>query len=367
MSHDVSPYLTVPGTAFNCTELQQQFFGMSARDVYALLCKRSGCEPVSSVLHMLPDKSGVWDTVELDLSRTYIGHRGVVPLTELCKLLHKLKSLNLSNNFLTNKSVWHVCKMATFHPSIASIDLSRNDVSWTAGMCVLELVMRNPAVQTINVADTLIKPAVAEGIVAQIRRNGSTLHRKHGGDAIHTTHPMAIRLRALKRLFREACAREQSDAVPKSFLVDGYKETMRLSGREKEFEQKSPAVLATFVARAPTDRVPWEHFMLLVMNDEITINQPLIEKLRAAFRKHDTDRSGVVELSALREIMEAVNEAPVADVEVESKLAFYSADSTMTLSWDEFLLMMYDRGPVVGEKMPVLSATPLVHLKSVHR
>jgi Ca2+-binding EF-hand superfamily protein len=370
MSHaEASPYLTQPGQAFNCTELQQQFFGLSARDVYALLCKRSGCDPVSAVTSLLPDKSGVWDTTELDLSRSYVGHRGVVPLTELCKLLHKLQTLNLSNNFLTNKSVWHVCKMATFHPTLSKINLSRNDISWTAGMCVLELVSRNPVVQFVDISQTLIKPAVAEGITSQIRRNSLAGSRHHRRGAKSTNHPLVIRQRALKRFFRESVARDGSadGRLPRSFLAEGYKEVLRLSGREKEVDQRSPSFFTAFVNRCPSETVDWELFMLLVMIEEPTVDFQLIERLRHVFDTFDPDTSGYVELADLKSIVQAVNESEPSDSEIESKLAFYAADTSMTVTWDEFLLLMYDRGPVVGEKTATLSATPMTRPKAQHR
>jgi Ca2+-binding EF-hand superfamily protein len=318
---------------------------------------------------LLPDKSGVWDTTELDLSRSYVGHRGVVPLTELCKLLHKLQKLNLSNNFLTNKSVWHVCKMAAFHPSLSSIDLSKNDVSWTAGMCVLELVSRNPVISAVDISHTLIKPAVADGISAQIRRNSLAGSRHHRRGPKSTNHPLVIRQRALKRFFREALARDStSDSrLPRSFLAEGYKEMLRLSGREKEVDQRSPNFFTAFVNRCPSETIDWELFMLLVMIEEPAVDSALIEKLRKVFDDFDPDSCGYVELADVKHILQAVNETEPSESEVDSKLAFYAADTSMTVTWDEFLLLMYDRGPVVGETTATMSATPMTKPKAQHR
>lgn len=365
---EVSPYLTPPGQAFNCAELQQQFFGMSARDVYALLCKRSGCEPITAVSKLLPEKSAVWDTEELDLSRTYVGHRGVVPLTELCKLLHRLTTINLSNNYLTNKSVWHVCKMATFHPSLRTVDLSKNDVSWTAGMCVLELAVRNPAISTVNLDDTLIKPKVVDSITQQIRRNAFSGNKHHRRGPSATNHPTTVRMRALRRLFRDACQREGSKdgRLPRQCLVEGYLELLRLSGREHEKNQRSPAFFEAFAKRAKTDTVDWEQFMLLVMLEDATFEPSLVEQLRGVFNQYDPDGAGYVELCDLEGILQAVTGSTPTAAEVQSKLAFYAADATMTVTWEEFLLLMYDRGPVVGESASFASQTPMKRAKPTH-
>jgi hypothetical protein len=361
-------HLTAPGQSYNSAKLQLQFQG--PRDAYTTLCKRGGLHVITAVEKMLPAGSGAWEVTDLDLSRTYVGHRGVVPIMELCKLLHKLTTLNLSNNYLNNKSVYWICKAAAFHPSLQSIDLSHNEVTWTAGMCALELVVRNPTIQRIDLANTLVKPKVIQTIAAQIKRNMYTGARQHRHGPNATNHPVTIRQRALKRFFRSALAKEGSprnSRVSKMYLVEGCKESMRLAGRDAEIPHKSPAFFDSYVQRAgAADTVDWEMFSVLVMLDEATYDAAVVEHLRGVFAQFDPDGSGYVELSDMEELMAQAYHITPSAVEVAAKMAFFAADGTMTVTWDEFLLLMYDHGPVIGELSTFTTHTPLKRSKATH-
>ena len=177
-----------------------------------------------------------------------------------------------------------------------------------------------------------------------------------------------MRLRALKRHYRDLCAKDGSKdgRLPSRYLADGYKELLRLAGRETELANKSPAFFEAFVARAPSDTVDWEAFMLLVMLDEQVYHEELVETLRAVFRAFDSDGAGYVELSDLGSMMASAYHAIPTDAEVQAKLAFFAADPTMTATWDEFLLMMHDHGPLVGELGSFHTATPLTRVRSLH-
>ena len=361
-------HLTAPGQTYNSTKLQLQFQG--PRDAYTTLCKRGGLHVITAVEAMLPAGSGAWEVTELDLSRTYVGHRGVVPVMELCKLLHKLTTLNLSNNYLNNKSVYWVCKAAAFHPSLQSIDLSHNEVTWTAGMCALELVVRNPTIQRVELSDTLVKPKVIATIAAQIKRNMYTGARQHRHGPNATNHPVTIRQRALKRFFRAALVKEgspRSGRVPKSYLVEGSKEALRLAGREADIPHRSPAYFEGFTQRAgAAETVDWEMFAVLVMLEEATYDEAVVEHLRSVFKAFDPDVSGYVELSDMAELMARAYHIQPTPAEAAAKMAFYAADGTMTVTWDEFMLLMYDHGPVVGELSTFTTHTPLKRKKSMH-
>src|SRR5687767_4055746 len=60
-SPNQNPLSSQPSHAYNAADLQRQFVGMSARDVYALLCRRGNCRVISSVIEQLPEKPGVWE------------------------------------------------------------------------------------------------------------------------------------------------------------------------------------------------------------------------------------------------------------------------------------------------------------------
>ena len=368
------PHISPPGMPYSSHELQMKFVDLTPRDVYALLCKRSGCKPVSTVSTMLPDKASVWDIQELNLSKTYVGHRGVVPIAELCKLLDSLKVLILSDNYLTNKSVWHVCKMAAFHPTLHTLDVSANDVTWTAGMSLLELAAINPRITVISVAGTALKPKVMDTIAAQLRKNAMSGSRPARRGHVPTNHPLSVRQRSLKRFFREAAAKEagghqhvgagREGRAARAVLAEGYRELLRLSGRETDIAKKPPAFFDAFVRRASGDTVDWEEFMLLVMLEDVTFDARQVEHLRTVFAHFDSDQGGYVLVADLPEAMSLAYGGVVPrPEEVAAMRDFYQADDTMTLSWDEMLLMFYDHGPSIGRLSSFHTHTPLKRLK----
>lgn len=364
-------FLSPPGQPYVSADLLRTFAGMSPRDVYVLLCKRAGCRAVSSVRAMLPDKPGAWDVREVNLARSYVGARGCIPVIELCKLFPNLTSVSFAGNHLSNQSVWHICKVLQFHPSVVRLDLSENDVSWTAGMCVLELSTRNTTLQHIELGGTLIKPKVVAAINGQIRKNMIAGSRQSRRGPNPSNHPMTIRQRALKRTFRDLLAREgtqEEGLVPRGCIADGLKESFKLMGRESEAEYRSPAFFERAVARAGgSDYVSWECFMLLVMLDDVTFSPALVEDLRRVFRHFDSDGAGYLEMRDLADAMAALHGGnPPSPEEVLAKMEAFDGDETMTLSWDEFLLLMYDRGPVVGELGSFATHTPLKKKLVVH-
>ena len=366
-SHLLSP----PGQPYDPTELQRAFAGMSARDVYTLLCKRCGCKAISSIIAVLPEKPGDWTSVtELDLSRTYIGPRGVIPLLELCKLFAGLTSINLSSNYLNNQSVWHVTKALIYHPAVQRIDLSGNEISWTAAMCVLELVTRNSNIIRVGLNDTLVLPKVVATINQQLRRNLIIGSRSNRRGPNPSNHPITIRLRSLKRFFREALAKEDNPAdgrLPKTIVIDGLKECYKLTGKEQELEHRSAAFFERYLGRVETDTVDWETFMLIVLLEDVTVNPEAVDELRGVFKHFDVDDAGYVEYGDLKEMMTMLRHgAEPTDAEVLSKIEAHDADELMTMNWDEFLLLMYDKGPVVGELSTFHVHTPLKQQRSLH-
>eukprot|EP00744_Colponema_vietnamica_P018596 GILI01026246.1.p1 GENE.GILI01026246.1~~GILI01026246.1.p1 ORF type:complete len:368 (+),score=36.10 GILI01026246.1:23-1126(+) len=362
-------YLAPLGQPYVPAELQRQFSGMSPRDVYALLCKRRRCRCVSSVSLMLPEKVNSWNEVSIiDLGRTYVGPKGALVVIEICKLFANLKELRLANNYLENASVWALCKMAQFHPSIRRVDVSGNDISWTAGMCLLELTAKNSQLESVVLCDTLLKPTIVNLIDVQTRRNIALQNRNNRRGPNPSNHPITIRLRSLKRFFNDVLAREGVDGkIASSYIVDGVREMWKLTGREDELKQRPPQFFEKLATRAPSSTINWEVFMLLVMGEDIVYHSEYVSKVRFVFNAFDADASGYIEAKDLGEIIMCLSDGrpPPAD-QVAQKKAFLDLDDTMSVGWDEFLLMVYDLGAIAGTTLnntatPLSIAQPLTH------
>jgi hypothetical protein len=364
-----NPLLSEPGHSYSPADLQRQFVGMSVRDVYALLCRRNNCRVISSVIEQLPEKPGVWELQQLDLERTYVGHRGVVPVIELCKLLHKLQSISFANNFLTNKSVWFACQMLMFHPTVSTVSFASNDISWTAGMCILELVTRNANIRSVDVTETLFQPKVTQAILAQVRRNiaGSTgkEQKKRSQASSPINHARAVRIRALKRLFRDLVSKKGNPAdqkVPRECVIEGLRAQANLSGRERELEQRGGEYLKAIVSRAPADHIDWEAFLLVVLFPEIPFRKEHVDSLRKLFNSVNSDGSGYVFVSEIPAMLAAVLGHPPTPEEVHSKMAYFGLsqdDNVTTMTFDEFLVLVCEHGPEIGEHLTNVTKTPI--------
>lgn len=356
---DSNSLLTPAGQPYSCSELLVKYSTTNPRDMYTALCKKCGCKPISAVASRFPDKVGTWNQLDvIDVSKTYVGPKGIIPLIEICKLLPNVETLIFRDNYLNNEAIWYLSKMVMFHPSIKTLDLSRNAISWTSAMCLVELVTKNIQVGSVILSDTAIPQGIVEAIQAQVAKNASLGGRKQRRGPNPCNHPTTIRQRALKRYFNEISGKK--DTVPRSRLSDGLKEMWKISGREREITQRTPLFYENFNKRAPNDEVDWETFLILVMLEDVQCNEAFVGKLRHIFQQFDIDCGGFVEVRELKAMMTLLSPTltPPSAEELKLKLHFYDLDEQMTLTWDEFLLLMYDHGPVVGAKAE-MTRTPL--------
>ena len=94
---------------------------------------------------------------ELPLDDVYVGNRGLMALLDVIEKAPNFRNLNLASQKLYNgdlspdsvkgnEVVDRVVEVATHHPKLTSIDLSRNPLSNFAGRKLLQLVTSNKRV-----------------------------------------------------------------------------------------------------------------------------------------------------------------------------------------------------------------------------
>lgn len=367
MLRESAGMLSPIGQPYSAAEIHAKFPATTPQELYGLLCKSNGCKVIPAVAYMFPNTPGSWGSVtSLNLAGTYVGSKGVVPIIELCKALPNVVNVSVSDNYLSNESIWYLSKMALYHPSIASIDVSKNPISWIGAMCVVELVTKNHHITAVHVGGTSMPTAVVDAIQAQVLKNASFGTRRSRRGVNPCNHPTTIRQRALKRHFHDVASRlgrtssEGSTVIPRTCLADGLKELWKISGREREVTQRTPLFYENFNNRASQDEVTWEEFLIMTMLEDVRYNAEYVRTLRDIFDRFDMDGGGYVEVHALRAMLTHLSptQTPPTTVELIGKMRYYDLDDTMTLTWDEFLLLMYDHGPVVGAKAE-LAQTPL--------
>ena len=227
-------------------------------------------------------------------------------------------------------------------------------------------------------SDTLLKPKVIQSIHEQIHKNMRAAGQQKRLGPNPTNHPITIHQRGLKRHFKDLlqkCENIAADGgqalpkgrVPKNDLIAGYKEYLKLQGREHAISNLPASFFEDLLRRVPADTtsLDWESFMILVMIEDVALVTTVIESLRRVFSQFDLRGNGYVEFRELRDMIAAVRGAPPAEAELNAKLDYFGADMSMTLSWDEFLLLMYDHGAALNEKVdsvtPLTPSPPQIH------
>ncbi|KAJ9467877.1 Calpain-type cysteine protease ADL1 [Diplonema papillatum] len=156
-----------------------EYVGMSVQDVYRLRCKELGCKANSLLLKELPSAPDKFTLVKsLDLSKNFVGPKGLLPVLEIVKVSPCLHHLDLRDNQLTNQCVSNVADVLQAHKGIVSLDLSSNPITISAGKAILELVRVNTQIKEVGLDGTAVRDMQLRAVEAQLRKNHAAAHRE---------------------------------------------------------------------------------------------------------------------------------------------------------------------------------------------
>jgi Ran GTPase-activating protein (RanGAP) involved in mRNA processing and transport len=145
----------------------------SLKELYDETCRESHVHSNSLLLASLPDRQGAGLAQDvLDISRNYLGDKGLLPLLQVVQRSTTLKRLILSENGLRNNAVKQVCAVAAKHPSLTGIDFSDNYISEGAGQAILDLVEENHRISFIGINNTKIPAELRVSIKNRVHANG---------------------------------------------------------------------------------------------------------------------------------------------------------------------------------------------------
>jgi hypothetical protein len=129
----------------------------SLRDVYEESCRASDVHVNSALARFFPERHGAPLSVDtLDLSRNFVGDRGLIPVLAVIQRSPHLRKLVLCENGLRNNAVKLLCNVCVKHPSIVSVDLSDNFISEGAGNAIEQLLAENPRITDVGFRNTKI-------------------------------------------------------------------------------------------------------------------------------------------------------------------------------------------------------------------
>ncbi|KAG5487899.1 hypothetical protein LSCM4_07580 [Leishmania orientalis] len=129
----------------------------SLQEVYIRSCAEMGLRPNSAFTSLLPDQSGVdYPAAALDLSRNYVGDRGIAPILATLEKMPNLRALILSENGLRNRGVELVCASAVNLPHLEFLELSDNFISEGAAAALFRLIEHHHQLQMVAFENTKI-------------------------------------------------------------------------------------------------------------------------------------------------------------------------------------------------------------------
>eukprot|EP00756_Hemistasia_phaeocysticola_P034316 Hpha_TRINITY_DN16515_c1_g8::TRINITY_DN16515_c1_g8_i1::g.133865::m.133865/K04515/CAMK2; calcium/calmodulin-dependent protein kinase (CaM kinase) II len=157
---------------FNAAEKWRKgIFGIEAitRMRYAALCKKLCVRPNSDIEKILTEATSEINNV--DLSKNYLGPKGLLALLPLVQQKPEIISLKFGNNGVNNTVVQELCRIIKTHPGVQSVDLSENAISHLAGRQILDAVSTNKRIVEFMLDNTMLAESAIRRIAEAVERN----------------------------------------------------------------------------------------------------------------------------------------------------------------------------------------------------
>jgi Ran GTPase-activating protein (RanGAP) involved in mRNA processing and transport len=107
----------------------------------------------------------------LDLSRNFLGDRGVVPIIAVIERSPTIKSIVLVENGLRNNAIKSLCNSLAHHTGVTSVDVSHNFISEGAGNAILALLKENRKIVQFDIQNTKIDAELRVAIKDALEQN----------------------------------------------------------------------------------------------------------------------------------------------------------------------------------------------------
>lgn len=129
----------------------------SLQEVYLRSCAEAGLHANSEFLSLLSDKPGEgFANLAIDLSRNYVGDKGIAPVLATIERGDGVQAIVLSNNGLRNHGIELLCASAARMPSLEYIDVSDNFISEGAAASLEKLLRVNRSIVGLSIDNTKI-------------------------------------------------------------------------------------------------------------------------------------------------------------------------------------------------------------------
>nr|CCC91040.1 putative calpain-like cysteine peptidase [Trypanosoma congolense IL3000] len=151
------------------------FSGYSPREVYEVKCRELKCKKNSALYNFLSDAPDAFKSITtIDVSKNFVGPRGVLPLLEVVRFCENLHTLDLRQQELDKNAIDVLCLAVKGHARLVHLNLSANPLDMSACAALLELARVNSAIRHISLDGSAIRPSMMQAIEAQLERNRAT-------------------------------------------------------------------------------------------------------------------------------------------------------------------------------------------------
>ncbi|KAG5497963.1 hypothetical protein GH5_02759 [Leishmania sp. Ghana 2012 LV757] len=189
------------------------YVGYSQREIYKKRCRELGCACNSAVVQLLSDvPDDVASLTSLDLSRNFIGRKGILPLLDVIEGAGQLRSLDLRDQQLGNDVVEVICARLRGHPSLLKLNLSNNPITLAVSSALLDLVKENSVLQYVLLQQTFVRSAMVTAIEVQLEKNRALA--RAASTVLPKTDSPSSRLAVLTSPAAATSAADEESGVP---------------------------------------------------------------------------------------------------------------------------------------------------------
>eukprot|EP00796_Vickermania_ingenoplastis_P005951 gene5951-4260_t len=148
------------------------YAGLSLKEIYIKRCQDYRIKCNSALVKTLPTIPDDFHSLRiLDISKNFVGPKGIVPLMHVMECCTDLQALDLRSQQLNKESIDLLCATLRTHRSVRCINLSDNPLNITAGVSLLELCKQNANIEEVLLFNTQIRGTMLNLIESQVRSN----------------------------------------------------------------------------------------------------------------------------------------------------------------------------------------------------
>lgn len=151
----------------NCPAPPQR---LGARDTYRRLCIEAGARINASVVLMLEDAT-THEVLALDASKTYLGDKGAIVLCRLLSVCPNVSMVVLQGLLLGQQPILALCKEASRHPKLRSVDLRGNFVEHPTAKALHRMLCTNSNIEHLHCDGCGVNAGVLRQIDDRLRQN----------------------------------------------------------------------------------------------------------------------------------------------------------------------------------------------------